>query len=529
MGAERYAGLRAIFLTALILIGAVLGGLCADRIVLSLFVERAHRSNADLINHLRVIAFRQRPLFRELGDLAADCSPETLGALRRALYAQPGLRDIAIVRDGSVACSAAFGELAAPVALPEPFAVTPRGVVHHLWSWPSEGGAEVLSARYGPFEFIYNEDAIVHSEDRDRLSLALIDEALRPRTFFGRPAPDGMAFSIIPASITRQGVVHVYACGGDFFVCAIRSADMAALRGGLRGVILGGVVAGVFLGALIGAAIELGVIVFGRPRSRARRLLRRGRYHFRYQPIIDLRTGDLTGAEALLRPDPGYEDVPVALIIDQAEKAGLTGRLLNRAAQAAVRDLGHRLRAGDFRVTLNTAARDLLDPGLPDCLDGVCRASRVPEDALALELTERSPIDTPDMIAAVKTLRERGYRLAIDDFGAGYANLSYLGALDVHMIKIDRTLVAAAGTGSTQERVVVHIATIAKELGLQVLAEGVETEAQAIFFRDLGAERAQGWCFAKAMTPDDFDAWAIDWRTRKKDFAPFRDTPERAV
>jgi diguanylate cyclase (GGDEF)-like protein/PAS domain S-box-containing protein len=228
-----------------------------------------------------------------------------------------------------------------------------------------------------------------------------------------------------------------------------------------------------------------------------------------YQPLIDLATGRVKATEALLRWN--HEDFgPVSPVefIRIAEETGLIVRLGARVLElACVQTAAWRaeyLDLATLQVAVNLSARQLSDPGLQATVQDVLLRSGLPADALWLEITESMLMDDPDgAIRVLQGLRELGVHLSIDDFGTGYSSLSYLRRFPVEELKIDRSFVVAMASDADDAAIVASVTALAHTLGLTVVAEGIETQAQLDSVRALGIDIAQGYLFSRPAVADD--------------------------
>ncbi len=236
--------------------------------------------------------------------------------------------------------------------------------------------------------------------------------------------------------------------------------------------------------------------------------LRQNEFYLEYQPVVDLRTRQWVGAEALVRwrrkdgrimqPD---EFIPVA------EHSGLIGLLTEKVIELASRDMVATLRNNpDFFLTLNLSAKDLQTGKTLDSLMTMVQGSGVKGGQIVVELTERMLVDASAAKSVIAAMRHQGIRVAIDDFGTGYCSLSYLETMQFDCLKIDRLFVEAIDTEAATNRVVLHIIKMARTLNLKLIAEGVETEAQARYLSEHDVEYAQGWLFSKAIAPSELIA-----------------------
>jgi diguanylate cyclase (GGDEF)-like protein/PAS domain S-box-containing protein len=229
-----------------------------------------------------------------------------------------------------------------------------------------------------------------------------------------------------------------------------------------------------------------------------------------YQPIVDLASGDVVSAEALLRVSDAEGDVlsPAALI-EAAESSGLIIRLGGQVVSAACAQLAAWTDAPGpgrpLEVSLNVSPRQLADPDFPDQVSAALRSSGVAPSGVSLELTETVlGGEAATVEAGMVALRARGLRLGLDEFGAGQTSLGYLKRLPLDFVKIDRSLVAGLGTDEQDTAIVRAAVDLAHVLGLTVVAVGVETERQLDVLRLLGCERVQGYLFGGAVAAERF-------------------------
>ncbi len=232
-----------------------------------------------------------------------------------------------------------------------------------------------------------------------------------------------------------------------------------------------------------------------------------------YQPQIDLETGNLIGAEALLRwQDPVLGWVSPADFIPVAEERGMMGALGDWVLHEACRQVcawdsgGLRM---DGRVAINVSALQLEDPDIVGRLLGIVHSAGLSPERFELELTESSMMADPERAVEVfELLSAAGFGLSIDDFGTGYSSLSYLKRFASDQIKIDISFVRNMLTDSDDHTIVTTIIAMARALGMQTTAEGVEEHGQAQALQALGCDFAQGYHFGRPVAADAFrDRW----------------------
>jgi diguanylate cyclase (GGDEF)-like protein/PAS domain S-box-containing protein len=230
----------------------------------------------------------------------------------------------------------------------------------------------------------------------------------------------------------------------------------------------------------------------------------RGEAQLHYQPQVELAGGRVLAVEALMRwTHPQRGPVPPGQFIPIAEQSDLIVSLGEWALQESCRQLA-RWNNPALRMAVNVSPRQFRSPGFVEAVAKALGAHGIPGERLELELTEGVLIeDREQAVAILERLKRTGVKIAIDDFGTGYSSLSYLSGLPIDCLKIDRAFVVAAGKGGRDAAIVQAIISLAHSLGLRVLAEGVETEAQAAFLRVHGCDEAQGYLFARPSAAAD--------------------------
>jgi sensor c-di-GMP phosphodiesterase-like protein len=221
-----------------------------------------------------------------------------------------------------------------------------------------------------------------------------------------------------------------------------------------------------------------------------------------YQPIVNLESGNWVGVEALLRwRRANGEQIPPDVFIPIAERTQLIQKLTDAVFRIVERDAGRLLRARpDFYIALNLSAEEICSADIVDRLRELLQRMGIEARNLHVEATERVFMNVEASRRNIRLLRASGIKVAIDDFGTGYSSLSYLQNLELDCLKIDKTFIDTIGTEAVTSEVVRHIIEMAKSLNMQMIAEGVETTAQAEFLRGHGVQYCQGWLFSKPLT-----------------------------
>lgn len=247
--------------------------------------------------------------------------------------------------------------------------------------------------------------------------------------------------------------------------------------------------------------------------------LRDGGLRLHYQPQIDRRSGLLYGVEALARwVHPELGEIPPARFIPLAEEAGLVVDLGNWALSEACRQMGQWRSSGVqvARVAVNMSTRSFQDEGLVARVGGLLAAHGLTATDLTLEMTESMLLDaTPDVLATLHALRQMGVHLSLDDFGTGYSSLSYLHRLPIDELKLDQSFVRDLTDSATARALTNTILRIGDSLKLTVVAEGVETPAQAQLLAERGSSIVQGYLYARPMPADALARWVLDGGLRQ--------------
>jgi EAL domain-containing protein (putative c-di-GMP-specific phosphodiesterase class I) len=238
------------------------------------------------------------------------------------------------------------------------------------------------------------------------------------------------------------------------------------------------------------------------------------------QPIVDLRSGRCLGGEVLMRwAHPQRGVLPPSEFIEVAERSGLIAPMSELVMARAAHQLAALAAAHPWLVfSFNLTPDQLRDPGIAQLLADTFRADTLPREQVLLELTEREFVDgrVQQTLAA---LHQQGWQVAVDDFGTGQSSLAMLEQLPISRLKIDRAFVASIGEQTDSRPVLDAIIGLAGQLGLSMVAEGIETPAQAAYLAARGVTSAQGYLFAKPMSLPAFHRW-IEAQNEQASHAP---------
>jgi EAL domain-containing protein (putative c-di-GMP-specific phosphodiesterase class I) len=230
----------------------------------------------------------------------------------------------------------------------------------------------------------------------------------------------------------------------------------------------------------------------------------RGELSLVFQPIVDVPTQKMIGAEALLRWNhTRHGEILPEEFIGIAEESGMIVTIsrwvLRNACQRAMefRLDGH----PEFRIAVNMSARDFGEVDLADRVQTILDETGLPAHALEIEITEQLMIDDVALMT-MRTLRQMGIRIVVDDFGVAYSSLGYLKRLPISGLKIDRTFIRDCASDGYDRAIVQAIVALARSLDLEIIAEGVESCEQWQFIHSLQCDRAQGYRFGRPVNPE---------------------------
>jgi EAL domain-containing protein (putative c-di-GMP-specific phosphodiesterase class I) len=245
-----------------------------------------------------------------------------------------------------------------------------------------------------------------------------------------------------------------------------------------------------------------------------RQAIDKGEIHVVYQPMMDLGSGRLVGMEALARwSHPQRGPVSPLTFIPVAEATGVIGRLgefvLKTACHELVRLRGLLGARAPETVSVNLSRAQLRQAGFTAKLSELLYSAGLAPGSLMLEVTESLAAQDEGMQAILREIRALGVSLSLDDFGTGYSSLSCLHELPVNQVKIDRSFVSQALTSNYHRVMIDATISMARTLGLQTVAEGIETAEQAALMAELGCGKGQGYLYSRPLSARDLESWAL--------------------
>ena len=449
------------------------------------------------------------------------CSEQDINLLRRLTFSARFLKDVGRVQGNLLVCSATIGRLAAPRPVQEPGITLRTGqsvYPSYPLALPAGAHAEIIAKGNSdvvlspdifsefPQEPIHYAVGIPEWQTTNRPAIARgaggVLEGSGAQTV-GLTGLAGTTFLPAPVLKTDQavrvaGTLYRGRCSTRYAVCAAASVTMAEVWSQHRLLLL----AYTLTGAIAGVSCAAGILLIGNNRrshtNQLRRAILMGQLSVVYQPIVDMTSQCIVGAEALARwTDEDGESVRPETIIALAEAEGFVSEITRFVLTRALEEIRPILEERpDFRLNINLAPSDLADPRLLLLLDEHLNGGAVTAANITFELPERATSVRDVAVASIRRLRQRGHAIFIDDFGTGYSNLAYLTELNVDGIKINRSFIAMIGTESVTASIVPQILAVARALNLRVVVQGIEREDQARYFAaDAAMILGQGWFF----------------------------------
>jgi diguanylate cyclase (GGDEF)-like protein/PAS domain S-box-containing protein len=244
--------------------------------------------------------------------------------------------------------------------------------------------------------------------------------------------------------------------------------------------------------------------------ARLKHALKHGGLQLHYQPVMDIHSGALISAEALVRlEDDGARQVGPQVFIPIAEATGLIGRLGEWVVTEACRQHRRWSQQGlHVTIAVNVSPLQFREKGFAEKLSRIIAAAEVDPSRMQVEITESTVMqnldDAVDILNRIKSL---GVKVALDDFGTGHSSLSYLSSLPLDKLKVDQSFVKRIGIDLASQAVTDAIITLGRSLKLEVIGEGIESEESLRFLKDHGCDQAQGYWFSRPLPPEEFAAW----------------------
>lgn len=433
------------------------------------------------------------------------CSEQDIALMRRLAFSARFLKDVGRLHQNTFLCSATTGKLTAPIPLLKPdFTLSSGAVIYRSYPLHVPAGAHGEIAGYQNADVVIGSDVFSDfPQNSASYAVGVVDPDYSKQgttiIFSGVSGAITIPYKVLESQGTVRSANKMYraSCDPRHTACAVAEISMQEVWRSNRVLLSGYIASGAGAGISCAAAIVLARRRKRNQTGQLKRAILDGKLTVAYQPIVELGSHRIVGAEALARwIDEDGEHVHPETIIGLAEAGGFVSEITQFVLTRAIEEIAPILESNPaFRVTINLAPADLDDPKLllllNEKLNGPIQARNV-----AFELSERATSNREVAVAAIRRLRERGHATFIDDFGTGYSNLAYLTELNVDGIKINRSFIATIGTESVTASIVPQILAVARALNLDVVVQGIEREDQAMYFAsDNPKIEGQGWFF----------------------------------
>lgn len=456
---------------------------------------------------------------------APPCSPQEIAVMRQIDVGSSYIQAVGRISGDTLLCSS-LGTTK-PIALGPPTLYTDKGATDRLnLRLPIAGNHPLEVVARGNFAVLVDPRLVMDTPtEGPDVSIALfVPSSPKHERITQAGSPEERWFREVPPG--GETVFH----DSDHVVAIARSKpyDIAVMAAAPQTYVKKrvGAFALIFvpIGILCGLALAWEVMYFSRTRLSLPALLRsaarQNQFFVLYQPVVELATRRWVAAEALVRWDTGDQVVMPDVFIPAAEESGAITMITARVAEMVARDLPTLLKIDPaFHVAINLSAADLRSEATLELLERTVVMADAHPSNLLVEATERGFLQGQETSELIREIRKRGICVAIDDFGTGYSSLACLQTLELDALKIDRSFVETIGTDGATSQVVPHIIEMGHSLGLKMVAEGVETEAQAEFLQSRGVPCAQGWQFGKPMPLKDLCAGLAAQRSEKQEMA----------
>ncbi len=492
-------------------VGAFAGLLLARVATMKQAEIRMERSAERTITDLETSILESRVILGQMNtSVFPYCSAAEVGYFRNLIFQSHALKEAGRLRDGRIDCSTTLGR--APVQQPllrPDFTQRDGARVYRNLPLLSIPGHTAVAVQIGDSYVVYNpfvSSMVVSPHTHYMLTDTDVTTHSAGLLLGEGPRTQGQIVTR-DAQADQGGVLYATRCSTIGTVCVTAYTTVPEVLASSGPTLTVLTCMGALAGGLLGFVCSL---VYRRNKSMHHQLLRairRDALRVVYQPIVDVETGRIVEAEALVRwTNDDNQPISPDVFIRVAEDVGFVGEITRLVVRRVLRDLACTLNARpDFRVNVNIAAADLADPDFLPMLRGALADAGIHPESIGIEITESYTARQQVAKETILHLRERGHHVSIDDFGTGYSSLAYLHDLSVDAIKIDKAFTRAIGTDAVTVSILPQILSMADQLGLSVIVEGIETRQQADYFIEAGHSiHAQGWLFGHPAPVDTF-------------------------
>jgi sensor c-di-GMP phosphodiesterase-like protein len=486
-------------------LGALGGFLLGRSFALNQVEDRLdHYANRILLENVISLAESRAILATMNASPYAICSESEIEYFRQLIFQSQFLKAAGRMRNGRIACSTTSGSSVAESQYNPDFSRQDGTRIYKNLPAFRIDDQDVISMQEG--------DSFVVDNPYNLASLAAPPMHFAATAVDGRTHQAGQLLGEIPnvkqkiltheSKLQVSNTLYATRCSTDGSTCLTAYISIPDALAITRRYSMTSLLVGAVSGAFIGLLFPL---LYSRNKSVEQQLLRAIRADALavvYQPIVDLATGQIVEAEALVRWTDEYKNaVSPDVFVKVAEERGFVGQITKLVLRHALRDFGATMRARPtFRVNVNIAASDLADSEFLPMVETALANAEVAPRNLGIEITESYTARQQVARNTILRLRQKGHYVAIDDFGTGYSSLAYLHDLSVDAIKIDKAFTKAIGTDAVTVSILPQILTMAETLKLRVVVEGIESRAQADYFAaNNQCIHAQGWLFGRPV------------------------------
>jgi sensor c-di-GMP phosphodiesterase-like protein len=439
---------------------------------------------------------------------AGSCSDAEISRFRSLVFRSQYVKDAGRIRGNRIQCSVTSGHPLEAIDASTPYLIGDGTMVYRRFMPIRNADLKTSALRLGGIYVVFGTKlspapAQTSAPLVGALSAAESASTHQPASVSTQPVSDSVLDTVTEGRAWTADALSVTRCSVTRFSCAVASTPVSDTLHARFGLVL----SGAFVGGVAGSLMGLIFCLYSSRRQelskQLHRALQNDELDVRYQPIVDMQTRQIVGAEALARwSDEDANPINPEIFVKAAEDCGFSTSLTRRVLQRTLRDFSETLRSrSGFRISLNVAASDLSDPGfLPMLQNSLAQAGVAPE-SIVIEITERSAANSEVAMESIRNLRRCGHSIHIDDFGCGYSNLDRLLSLYATTIKIDKAFIKTIGGDSLAGVVLPQMMAMAKSLNLDVIVEGIESTSQADYFASFDQQiHGQGWLFGRPMT-----------------------------
>ncbi|MBN3751730.1 EAL domain-containing protein [Paraburkholderia sp. Tr-20389] len=462
---------------------------------------------ADLVTYQAIAALADMQ-----AALGAPCSPARIAQLARVIFNYRYVQDAGEYSGSQYLCSPLLGDVRTRhLTMPPP-------------SWHSSDGYLIWLRQKNPLSNVRQDIQI--GRDGNYVSIDaqsyvdVIDPAQRPIAAI--QSESGLVIALSPGA-DGDDMLRAWKLGGHMDstqwhyavdrsssrpLAVVVKSPRSSLFENWSGLLAMWLAVGILIGGLLGwIAFRLISQQISFPAT-LKWAIARKKIDVVYQPIVRLASGECVGVEALVRWKFDGRDISPEIFVAVAEQNGLIQPLTDLVLNRTIDSMAKYLRSHpSFYVSINVSSEDLRTRRFLDVIAAQTEGLGIRPGQIRIEATERSFMDADATRETITAFRNAGHPVYIDDFGTGYSSLSYLQSFTIDVLKIDKSFIDTIGQDAASSIVAPHIIEIAHDLGVEIVAEGIEREVQVEYLMQRGVQYGQGWFFARAMRVGDLFDW----------------------